>query len=64
MALTTEVRPQARPTSGSKGRPRRTPTRNELALRGLIALLVIVVVVEAVRLHSSGVWGGPPQVTA
>lgn len=48
----------------AKNRPRRTASRNELALRGLIALLAIVIVVEAVRLHSSGVWGGPPQVTA
>lgn len=48
----------------AKNRPRRTLSRNELALRGLIALLVIVVVVEGVRLHTSGVWGGPPQVTA
>jgi len=48
----------------NKNKGRRTPTRNELALRGLIALLVIVVIVEAVRLHSSGVIGGPPEVTA
>jgi virulence factor Mce-like protein len=53
-----------RPKVARRSRPRRTPSRNELAVRGLITLLIIVVVVEAVRLHSSGAWGGPPQVTA
>lgn len=48
--------------ANSKGR--RTPTRNQMALRGLIALLAIVIVVEAVRLNSAGAFGGPPQVTA
>jgi len=46
----------------NKGRS--NPSRNQLALRGLIALLVLAVIVEVVRLHSSGVIGGPPQVTA
>lgn len=48
----------------TRNRPRTTPTRNQLALRGLITLLVIVIVVELMRLHTSGAWGGPPQVTA
>jgi phospholipid/cholesterol/gamma-HCH transport system substrate-binding protein len=48
----------------ARNQGRRTPTRNQLALRGLIALLVIAVFVELVRLHSSGVIGGPPVVTA
>jgi len=45
-------------------RPRVTPTRNQLALRGLITVLVVLIIVEAMRLHTSGVWDGPPRVTA
>ena len=48
----------------ARNKGRRTPTRNQLALRGLIALLVIGILVELVRLHSNGAIGGPPQVTA
>lgn len=48
----------------ARNKGRVTPTRNQLALRGLIAVLVLAVIVEVVRLHSSGAIGGPPQVTA
>lgn len=48
----------------ARNKGRRTPSRNQLALRGLIALLVLVVLVEGIRLRSDGTFGGPPQVTA
>lgn len=45
-------------------RIRKDPTRNELARRGVVAVLVIVVLLALVRLQSAGAFGGPPEVAA
>ncbi len=45
-------------------RPRRDPTRSELAGRGLVVLAVIVLLLGAVYLRGSGRWGGDPEVYA
>ena len=45
-------------------RPRRDPTRPELAGRGLVVLAVIALLLGAVYLRGSGRWGGDPEVYA
>ena len=45
-------------------RPRRDPTRPELALRGLVVLAVLALLLGAVYLRGSGRWGGDPAVYA
>jgi phospholipid/cholesterol/gamma-HCH transport system substrate-binding protein len=45
-------------------RPRKDPTRHELAGRGLVVLAVIALLLGAVYLRGSGRWGGDPKVYA
>jgi phospholipid/cholesterol/gamma-HCH transport system substrate-binding protein len=45
-------------------KPRREPTRHELAGRGLVVLVVIALLLGAVYLRGSGRWGGDPRVYA
>lgn len=42
----------------------RAPTRNQLAVRGLVTLVVLAVVLEVLHLRTNGTWGGPPTVSA
>ncbi|UDY22324.1 MCE family protein [Nocardioides sp. Kera G14] len=45
-------------------KPRKDPTKQQLARRGLATLLVILVLLGLIRLRTSGAWGGPPMVSA
>lgn len=42
----------------------KAPTRNQLAVRGLVALVVLGVLLEVLHLRTDGTWGGPPTVSA
>ena len=45
-------------------RPRRDPSRPELASRGLVVLVVVALLLGAAYLRGSGRWGGDPEVYA
>ncbi|MFT4264206.1 MAG: MCE family protein [Nocardioides sp.] len=45
-------------------KPRADPTKRQLALRGLVTFVVILLVLGVVRLRTTGAWGGPPVVSA
>lgn len=49
---------------GGRSRPMKAPTRNQLARRGLITLIVLAAVLEVLHLRTNGTWGGPPTVSA
>ena len=52
------------PTRGAAAKRRLDPTRNELALRGLVTVAVIALLLGILQLRTSGAWGGPPKVAA
>lgn len=52
------------PVKRPRGPVRRDPTRHQYAARGLAVVASMLLLLAAVQLRSSGVWGGPPQVSA
>jgi phospholipid/cholesterol/gamma-HCH transport system substrate-binding protein len=49
---------------GGRSKPMKAPTRNQLALRGLVTLVLLAIVLELLNLRTNGTWGGPPTVSA
>lgn len=50
--------------SARRAKPRKGPSRNQYALRGVVVLVVILLVLALIRGWTHGAFGGPPQVNA